>query len=114
RSFSDVVRDGAGRLTDRTRERAEAAIGIDDSNRLRGLLARPGHHLGPHVERLYRGAGLGARGSMAGGCLLALERMACRRVAVLGHTGPERRLVFPDGAAGVAAEEARVVGDVER
>src|SRR5262249_10486191 len=35
-------------LTDRTRERAEAAIGVDDRYRLRSLLPRPRHHLGPH------------------------------------------------------------------
>src|SRR5258707_3569508 len=46
--LDDTTGHGTRRLADRAGERTEAAIGVDDRNRLRGLLARPGHHLGPH------------------------------------------------------------------
>src|SRR5687768_8701188 len=46
--FDDAAGDGTGDLTDRARKRAEAAIRVDYRYRLRGLLARPSHHLGPH------------------------------------------------------------------
>src|SRR5579871_6629042 len=69
--LDDTARHGARRLTDRARKRAEATVGIDDSNRLRGLLPRPGHHLGPHGYYDYtllgaRCSGLVARGSLLG------------------------------------------------
>ena len=38
--FDDAAGNGAGRLADRARKRAEAAIGIDDRYRLGRLLAR--------------------------------------------------------------------------
>src|SRR5437763_936872 len=50
RFFDDAPGNGTGGLTDRARERPEAAIGIDHSDRLRGLLAGPRHHLGPHTR----------------------------------------------------------------
>ncbi|HEV2984808.1 MAG TPA: hypothetical protein VGX46_10480, partial [Vicinamibacterales bacterium] len=53
RLFDDAAGDRAGGLANRASERAEAAIGIDHGNGFRGLLAGPGHHLGPHLERDY-------------------------------------------------------------
>src|SRR5438093_2056470 len=50
--FDDTAGDGTGSLTNRARKRTEAAIGVDDRDRLRSFLARPGHHLGPHAPRL--------------------------------------------------------------
>jgi len=50
--FDDAAGNGTRRLANRARKRTETEIGVDDRDRLRGLLARPGHHLGPHEPRL--------------------------------------------------------------
>lgn len=50
RLFDYAIGDWTSRLTDRARKGTKTAVGIDDRNRLRGLLARPTHHLGPHED----------------------------------------------------------------
>jgi len=50
--LDDAAGNRAGRLANRARKRTETAIGVDDRDRLRGLLARPAHHLGPHGAEL--------------------------------------------------------------
>jgi len=50
--LDDAAGDGARRLTNRTGKRAEAGVRIDDRDGLRSLLARPRHHLCPHVDEL--------------------------------------------------------------
>src|SRR5262245_57058027 len=50
RLLDDASGHRAGGLTDRTRKRAEATVGIDNRYRLGRLLTRAAHHLGPHCE----------------------------------------------------------------
>jgi len=55
--LDNAAGDGTRRLANRTRKGPKTGIRIDDRDRLRGLLARPRHHFGPHYEELYRKAG---------------------------------------------------------
>src|SRR6185436_2535498 len=55
--FDDAAGDRAGGLANGARKRAETAVRVDDRDRLRGLLAGPRHHFGPHVTVIIPGAG---------------------------------------------------------
>src|SRR6185436_6902428 len=97
--LDDAAGHRTGSLANRAGKRPKAAIRIDHRDGFRGLFARPGHHLGPHMDRIIAESA---------------KRMTRRWLADLWHPRVQRGDVLEDRTVRVAGEKTRDAGPGSR